>query len=141
MDTAISNSPPSISPHELTARLGQSDAPLLLDVRKPEPFAKSTHLLLGAQYCAPQDVAQWIVNHPAGSREVVVYCVYGHHVSQTAAAQLLAAGWRVKYLEGGIEGGEDGEDAAQDIARWRSADLPKVSKELGQVQPQVGTKA
>jgi rhodanese-related sulfurtransferase len=128
MDTAISNSLSSISPQELVARLGQSNAPLLLDVRKPEPFAKSTHLLPGAQYCAPQDVAQWIATHSAAPREVVVYCVYGHHVSQTAAAQLHAAGWDVKYLQGGIEGGQDGEDAAQDIARWRSAALPKLSK-------------
>ena len=141
MDTAISNSPSSISPQELAVRLGQRDAPLLLDVRKLEPFAKSTHLLRGAQYCAPQDVTQWIANHPADSREVVVYCVYGHHVSHTAAAQLQAAGWKVKYLQGGIEGGEDGVDAAQNIVRWRSVDLPKVSKAVGQVQPQLGTKS
>jgi rhodanese-related sulfurtransferase len=134
MDTAI-----SISPQELVSRLGKPDAPLLLDVRKPEPFAKSAYVLPGAQYCAPQDVAQWIANHPADSREVVVYCVYGHHVSQTAAAQLQAAGWRVKYLQGGIEGGEDGVDAAQDIVSWRSAALPKVSKAVG--QPQLGTTA
>ncbi len=126
MDTATS--PATISPQELASRLGKPDAPLLLDVRKPEPFAKSAYLLPGAQYCAPQDVQQWIQNHSTTSREVVVYCVYGHHVSQTAAAQLQAAGWHVKYLQGGIEGGEEGEDAAQDIALWRGAELPKLSK-------------
>lgn len=82
MDTAASNSPPSISPQELVSRLGKPDAPLLLDVRKPEPFAKSSHLLAGAPYCAEQD-----------------------------------------------------------IARWRGAQLPKLSKAVGQVQPQGWTKA
>ena len=123
MDTAI-----SISPQDLAARLGTLLAPLVLDVRKPEPFAKSTHLLAGAQYCAPQDVAQWITNHNAAKREVVVYCVYGHHVSHTAAEQLRAVGWDAKYLQGGFEGGEEGADDAQDIARWRAAALPKLVK-------------
>jgi rhodanese-related sulfurtransferase len=123
MDTAI-----SISPQDLAARLGTPHAPLVLDVRKPEPFSKAKHLLAGAQYCAPQDVAQWIASYSARPHEVVVYCVYGHHVSQTAAAQLQAAGWDAKYLQGGIQGGEEGEDDVQDIARWRAAALPKFAK-------------
>jgi rhodanese-related sulfurtransferase len=118
--------PPSISPTELRARLGRPDAPLLLDVRRRPRFAESEWLIPGAQYCAPEDVEAFARSQ--APREVVAYCVYGHNVSHDAAAALAAAGWNARYLAGGIEGGEPGVDAPDEIALWRGEPVPRVRK-------------
>ena len=119
MDTAIpTHIPFHIAPRELAARVGAPGAPLLLDVRRHARFTDSPHLLVTAQWCAPDALASLSPDHP--TREVVVYCVYGHEVSQQAAATLRQAGWRARFLAGGFEGGEPGVDTPQDIAEWRS---------------------
>jgi rhodanese-related sulfurtransferase len=119
MDTAIpTHIPVGISPCELAARIGAPGAPLLLDVRRHARFADSTHLLATAQWCAPDAVASRALCGPP--REVVVYCVHGHEVSQQAAATLRQAGWNARFLAGGFEGGEPGVDTPQDMAGWRA---------------------
>ena len=130
MDTAVSPVP-SISPSQLRAAQGSARAPLLLDVRREAKFAQSPRLLAGAVRCAPEDVARFAATQPV--REVVVYCVYGHNVSADATATLRAAGWPAVVLGGGIEGGEDGVDTPQDIARWRATAPLTMAKrtELG----------
>jgi rhodanese-related sulfurtransferase len=91
-----------ISPEQLSALLGSADAPLVLDVRREERFRESKRLLPGARRCAPGQIAAFAAaNDPA---KAVVYCVHGHEVGQQAAAQLRAAGWNARYLQGGIEG-------------------------------------
>ena len=123
MDTSVNsglNSP--LLPQELSARLGRADAPLILDVRREGKFVESPYLIAGAQRCAPDDVAafaaaQWASNP---QREIVAYCVYGHNVSADAVTTLRAAGLNANTLVGGIEGGEDGVDAPQDMAEWRA---------------------
>lgn len=40
----------------------------------------------------------------AGPGQVIVYCVHGREVGEQAAAELRAAGWRARYLQGGIDG-------------------------------------
>ena len=125
MDTSFP-SVPRIHPEELAARMGRADAPLLLDVRREGKFADSPLMLAAARRCAPEDVAALAATEPA--REVVVYCVYGHEVSADATALLRAAGWDARALAGGIAGGEDGVDSAQDIAQWRLTPLPTMRK-------------
>ncbi len=98
--------------------MGRADAPLLLDVRRDAKFLGSPRMLAGARRCRPEDVAALAASEAA--REVVVYCVYGHNVSADAVAELRAAGWNAYRLAGGMEGGEDGVDTPQDIARWRA---------------------
>ena len=122
MDTAL----PAISPSELTALLGRADAPLLLDVRRRERFAASERLLPGAAYCPPEEVAAF--GRREAPREVVVYCLHGHDLSRNAATTLRELGWPVRVLEGGLEGGEDGVDRLEDLARWRAAPLPTLRK-------------
>ncbi|MEP6825147.1 MAG: chromate resistance protein ChrB domain-containing protein, partial [Ramlibacter sp.] len=124
MDTASTSL--SISPSELAARLGRADAPVLLDVRPVPRFVQSDRLLAGARRCAPDDVARLAATEPP--REVVLYCVYGHEVSQEAAAALRRDGWNARFLAGGIEGGEEGVDSPEAIALWRAAGLPLVRK-------------
>jgi rhodanese-related sulfurtransferase len=128
VDTSLASIPalPAISPQELAARIGRADAPLLLDVRREEKFLASPHLLAGALRCAPEDIAAFAASQPP--REVVVYCVYGHNVSEDAVAVLRAAGWNARWLAGGIEGGEDGVDSAHDIAEWRAHRPPIIRK-------------
>lgn len=106
--------------------MGRADMPLLLDVRREGKFLESRRLLAGAQRCKPEDINAFAESQPRC--EVVVYCVYGHNVSSDAVAVLRAAGWNARLLAGGIEGGEDGVDAPEDIARWRAACLPTIAK-------------
>ncbi len=134
MDTRINSSDPVsslfISPQELGDRLGRAGSPLLLDVRPQARFDASSRMLVGAQRCPADQIltfaAALSVSNP--HREVVTYCVYGHHVSREAAAALRVAGLNAHALAGGFEGGEDGVDNAQDIAQWRSVALPTVAK-------------
>lgn len=120
MDTTIpTHIPFGISPRELAARIGAPGAPMLLDVRRPARFADSSHLLATAQWCAPEALEEFAHSRPPG--EVVVYCVYGHEVSQQASASLRQAGWNARFLAGGFEGGEPGVDTPQDMAAWRAA--------------------
>jgi len=116
----------SVSPQDLAARLGQPDAPLLLDVRRQAKFEESSRLLANARRCAPQDVAAFAASQPP--REVIVYCVYGHNVSAEAVATLRAAGWNAHALAGGIEGGEDGVDESDAIKVWRAEPAPFIVK-------------
>ncbi len=120
---------PHITPQNLAARLGQADAPLLLDVRPQARFARSPLMLAGAVRCAPEDVDTFAAAQAAC--EVVVYCVYGHEVSTGAAATLRRAGWPALKLAGGMQGGEDGVDAPEDIARWRAVVLPTQARTGG----------
>ena len=78
-------------------------------------------MLAGALRSKPEDVAAFAASQPP--RDVVVYCVYGHNVSEEAVAELRAAGWNASALAGGIEGGEDGVDTPQNIAAWRASAL------------------
>ncbi len=108
----------SISPQAFNTRMGRADAPLVLDVRRQARFDESPRLLVGAQRCAPEDVAALATTRPIG--DVLVYCVYGHNVSEEAAVALQTAGWSAHTIAGGIEGGQDGEDDAQSIDQWRT---------------------
>ncbi len=109
----------SVLPQDLAACIGTPGAPLILDVRRPPRFAESTHMLAAARYCTPEQIAALAATAPP--REAVVYCVYGHAVSQEVAALLRQAGWNARFLAGGFEGGEPGADAPEDMARWRAA--------------------
>lgn len=104
--------------------MGRADAPLLLDVRRETKFAESPYRLAGALRCQPEQISAYARSQTP--REVVVYCVYGHNVSADATMALRDAGWAAWALAGGIEGGEDGVDTPDDIAKWRATPLPRV---------------
>ena len=115
-----------ISPDVLAARRGHADAPLLLDVRREAKFFQSPRMLTGALRCKPEDVAAFAASQPPC--EVLVYCVYGHKVSEEAVAVLRAAGWKASALAGGFERGEDGVDSASNIKNWRLTPLVTMRK-------------
>lgn len=113
-----------ISRTALAARLGHAGAPWILDVRRSERFDASTHRVAGSLRTLPPDDAD---------RDVIVYCVHGHEVSQRAARELRAAGRRAWALEGGIDGGEPGVDGCDFIGRVRAEPLPllRQRRDLG----------
>jgi rhodanese-related sulfurtransferase len=121
LEFSVDTSDFSISPFELASLLGRPDAPLLLDVRRDARFAESDALLPTAQRCGPEDIPRFAAQQ--APRDVVVYCVYGHEVGQDAARALRQAGWKARFLAGGIEGGEDGVDPPQLVQAWREQPL------------------
>jgi rhodanese-related sulfurtransferase len=127
----------SISPEELSAVLGRSDAPLVLDVRREERFLESERMLPGARRCAPEQIGRFATSHSPG--EVIVYCVHGLEIGEQAAAELRAAGWNARYLQGGFETwielglptvckrpdlGVTGEQ----VSRWITRERPKIDR-------------
>lgn len=128
--TMTSTHIPTISPADLTSSLGHADAPLILDVRREAKFVESPRIVCGAVRCAPENVAAYANKQSPG--RAIVYCVYGHNVSEDAVVQLNQAGWSAARLAGGIEGGKDGSDAdadtADNIAAWRAQTLPTILK-------------
>lgn len=115
-----------IGPSALAALLGQPNTPLILDVRRNERFHLSPSLLPSALHVAPEDLAAWLKNRPPQS--AVAYCVYGHELSQSAAAQLRNAGWDARYLLGGIEGGEPGVDSPELLHDLSASPAPLIQK-------------
>jgi len=93
---------PSISPEQFAALLGSGDMPLVLDVRRDERFDESPRMLPRAQRCAPQQVARLAATQGPG--QAIVYCVHGLEIGEQAAAELRAAGWNARFLQGGIDG-------------------------------------
>jgi len=104
----------SISARDLYGRLGTSQAPFVIDVRRSPAFDADETMLVGAIRRLPDKVEAWQDALPNG-RAVVVYCAHGHEVSQDVAKALRAGGLEAKYLEGGI-------------AAWTEHGLPKRNK-------------
>jgi len=99
VDTSLSQ---SISPEQFAALLASGEMPLLLDVRRDERFDQSPRMLPRAQRCAPQQVAKLAATQGPG--QAIVYCVHGLEIGEQAAAELRAAGWHARFLQGGIDG-------------------------------------
>ena len=125
----------SVSPSELAALLGTPNAPLIIDVRRQGPFDSATHIIATAQRCDPSAIELLIQAMPP--RDVIVYCVYGHQVSQNVATQLRAAGWSARFLAGGFEGGQVGVDTAEDIQKWQENRPPSSLKNTEPSQPKL----
>lgn len=106
----------SISSSSLSRQLGSSQYPLVIDVRRDERFAEASHMLPAALRRDPLQLSSWLRHLPSG-KPILVYCVYGHEVSQSVTHGLRAAGLNACYLDGGFEG-------------WRDAGLPILPKDL-----------
>ena len=94
---------PHITTSELMEKMAASDSPAVVDVRRAPIFADAKVMLPGAVWKDFRQADSWGAKLPR-NREVVVYCVHGHEVSQTATLLLRMAGVSARYLEGGIEG-------------------------------------
>ncbi|MFM9860905.1 chromate resistance protein [Pseudoxanthobacter sp. M-2] len=103
-----------LSPPDLAERLGTSQTPLLLDVRRGPAFDDSEVMIVGAVRRAPETLGEWAAELPC-DRPVILYCVHGHEVSRTAAAALRDLGGDARILADGI-------------AAWQAAGLPTRRK-------------
>lgn len=108
------SSPFACTPDTLSARLRSDDAPLVIDVRKNDPYLDSAYTLPGALRRDPLQVETWVRTLPVAA-SVMVYCVYGHEVSMNTMLVLRAHGIEASFLEGGIEA-------------WREQGLPLIAK-------------
>ncbi len=91
----------------LVALQAQWPPPTVVDVRRAPAFARDPAIIPGAIRRLPEDVALWAIELEPW-RPVVVYCVHGHEVSQSAAAALRAAGFDAHFLADGFEEGWQG---------------------------------
>ena len=87
---------------------------LVLDVRRAGAFQAAPDLIANATWKDPEHVEDWAAALPP-AQPVVVYCVYGHEVSQSTTAILRSKGIDAQYLKGGI-------------AAWKTAGLPLQKK-------------
>ena len=142
MDTASSGnaSAHAITAAQLAARIGNSDAPLILDVRKAPAFDAGERMIAGALRVTPDALAAAIPLLPR-EREIIAYCVHGHQVSQGAAQQLRETGFNAGFLEGGIEHWQQdglplmGKSAPLNLpatpgapSRWITRERPKIDR-------------
>ncbi|MEE9310235.1 MAG: rhodanese-like domain-containing protein [Cocleimonas sp.] len=91
----------SISISNLKEALASQAAPVVFDVRKKPAFDSDPRTIQGAEWRAFDDVKAW-ASEIANDDKVVVYCVHGHEVSQSAARGLRELGFDATYLDGGI---------------------------------------
>ena len=89
---------------------------VLIDVRRDIKRAAEADEISGGQWHNPATWLEWkdAVAATAPGQPVVVYCAYGHELSQALAACLRALGRDARHLVGGIE-------------EWRKAALPVVT--------------
>jgi len=116
-----------ISTDELKTRIGTPDCPVIYDSRRRPLFNESPTILPTARWRDHLASGMWSAGLAAGS-EVVVYCVHGHNVSQSAVAALRAHGLNARVLNGGIEGWRKagGLLIAKDAMPNRDEDSPDV---------------
>ena len=78
---------------------------VLIDVRRDIKRAAEADEISGCQWLNPAAWLEWkdAVAATAPGQPVVVYCAYGHELSQAMAACLRALGHDARHLEGGIE--------------------------------------
>jgi rhodanese-related sulfurtransferase len=108
-----------ISVADLRPMLATANAPLIFDVRRDKAYSESDSVLASARRLRPEDIESRMQEIPK-NRSVIVYCVHGHEVSQTAVKVLRGAGVDARFLEGGF-------------VAWQAVGAPLATK-----QPEVG---
>lgn len=124
---------PSISPHELYARLGTATTPVVVDVRPSADFADAKTLIVNAKHRPPDELKRWRLGLPS-DRSVVVYCERGLAVSQgIVTGDLIRTGVDAVYLEGGIaawiaQGLPTRRNIGTTPGKWVTREHPKIDR-------------
>ena len=129
-----------ISAPALATRMGCAQQPLLVDVRRHEAFSADMRMIAGATWRDPFAIDGWLKFLPR-HREVVVYCVHGHEISQNACQALRAANINAFALAGGMQAWQANagmtirKNAALSIpsvpnvpSRWITRERPKIDR-------------
>jgi rhodanese-related sulfurtransferase len=123
----------AITPQELLSELAGAQPPLVIDVRRGPAFRNAPDMIAGALRRDPAKLGDWLPTLPR-AREVVVYCVHGHEVSQNAVHTLRSAGFNACFLEGGFDegwkssGGALARKPVGAATRWVTRERPKVDR-------------
>ena len=122
----------SMPPSELRSAMAGNSPPVVIDVRRRVAFLDADAMISGALRRDPEGAAEWAKALPR-ARPVVVYCVHGHEVSQSAAATLDQAGIAARFLEGGIAawqaaGGALDHKPRSASTRWVTRERPKIDR-------------
>lgn len=123
---------------DLAARVGTARAPILYDVCCAEAFACGDRVIAGAKWRDLSTLDGWAGEIPADA-EVVVNCLHGHQMSQSAVARLRHKGINARVVEGGIAAyiDADGVTVAKSDAlpefyagptRWVTREQPQVDR-------------
>ena len=126
--------PNRVSVEELKSLVGTARCPLIADVRREAAYAQASARIAGAVWHDHMAAEQL-----AHGREIIVYCVHGHNVSEIAAAKLRQAGAGVRVLEGGMEAyaaaggllvkkGAELPGSAFDASVWVTRERPKIDR-------------
>ncbi len=98
----------AITVAELKNRVADRANVCVIDVRRKTDFEKSPEMIAGATWMDPEKVEEWSKTVPQ-DQDLIVYCVKGGSVSQSAADTLQKSHPRVQFLQGGILGWQEGE--------------------------------
>lgn len=102
MSTAQYVATQSMSIAELAQWRAQNTPHTLLDVRRDSKRAGDNDELSTTIWRNPAQWLDWKDHIPQGP-PVVVYCAFGHELSQAMAACLRALGHDARHLDGGID--------------------------------------
>jgi rhodanese-related sulfurtransferase len=91
----------SISPDKLIRLIGTASAPVLIDVRPDEDYARDPRLIPTAGRRSHDAVAAWAPQ--IKDKSVIVICQTGQQLSEGVAAWLRHGGLPAETLEGGFE--------------------------------------
>lgn len=83
----------------------------LIDVRRAAKRRDEGDQIAGSEWLDPAHWLDWKDRFADARTPVVVYCAFGHEISQGLTAALRALGADARHLEGGIDA-------------WRKAGLP-----------------
>ncbi len=129
----------SFTPENLINSVGTAAFPIVIDVRRAEAFEKAPDIIPTATWHDHRTAADWGAEITGGPGPVIVYCVHGHQVSQSAVSLLRAGGIDARVLEGGIEayraaGGPLVRRSALPagpgggLSRWVTRERPKIDR-------------
>ena len=104
----------SIDIQTLNKLLGAGDAPVLLDVRRRADYTANPQTIEGARWCDPENIDSWVKDLPSG-RPIVLYCVKGGPVSQSAVDRLRKEGLDAALVEGGLKAWVDSGQPVQAV--------------------------
>jgi rhodanese-related sulfurtransferase len=91
----------------------------LLDVRRESKRAAEGDEIAGGEWLDPAAWLGWKDSVPK-NRPAVVYCAYGHEISQGLVAALRALGVDARHLDGGIEAWRQAGQPVQPLARGKT---------------------
>lgn len=92
-----------ITPAELALWQRSGFAHTLIDVRRAAKRNSEGDQIAGGPWLDPALWLDWKDRFQNAPSPVVVYCAYGHEISQGLTAALRAMGADARQLEGGIE--------------------------------------